>query len=182
MKVNTATDPFARVLLAICLSLAIGACAARDASNAADGSAATAGVSMAAEALQPGAPGSRGSRPPGFVAADCHGSACFSPNLLKAKKRDRTGTPPPKNFYRCPACGEMVDNTDRESVGLHHDHVLHPPFYRFAILPMPPATKIRASDSAGVNRPISDKRVRERSESQRARILRSYSHDGETYR
>jgi len=51
---------------------------------------------------------------------------------LKAKKRDRTGTPLRKNFYRCPACGEMVNNTDRESVGLHHDHVLHPPFYRFA--------------------------------------------------
>ena len=28
--------------------------------------------------------------------------------------------------YRCPACDELVDNTDREAVRLHHDHVLHP--------------------------------------------------------
>jgi hypothetical protein len=35
----------------------------------------------------------------------------------------------------------MVDNTDRESVGLHHDHVLHPPFYRFATLSMLPTPK-----------------------------------------
>jgi hypothetical protein len=35
----------------------------------------------------------------------------------------------------------MVDNTDRESVGLHHDHVLHAPFYRFATLSMLPAPK-----------------------------------------
>src|SRR5437763_16485549 len=117
-----------------------------------------------------GAPGSHGSRAPDFIAADRDGSARFSPNLLKAKKRDRTGPPARKNFYRWPACGEMVNNTDRESVGLHHDHVLHPPFYRFAPLPMLLTPKIPASDSAGVNRPFSDRRVRERSESQRARI------------
>ena len=42
MHLNTATHPFARALLAICVSLAVSACAARDASNAADGSTATA--------------------------------------------------------------------------------------------------------------------------------------------
>lgn len=29
------------------------------------------------------------------------------------------------DFYKCPGCGEMVDNRDRDSVRLHHDHVLH---------------------------------------------------------
>lgn len=28
--------------------------------------------------------------------------------------------------YRCPACGKMVDNYDREAVRVHHDHILHP--------------------------------------------------------
>jgi hypothetical protein len=28
--------------------------------------------------------------------------------------------------YRCPACGELVDNTDWDAIRLHHDHVLHP--------------------------------------------------------
>jgi hypothetical protein len=29
-------------------------------------------------------------------------------------------------FYRCPACGQMVDNRDRDAIRFHHDHVLHP--------------------------------------------------------
>jgi hypothetical protein len=109
-----------------------------------------------------GASGSRGPCPPDFVAANCHGSARVLPNVLKATKPDQT--PPPENFYGCPACGEMVDKTDRESIRLHHDHVLRPFFYRFAMLPA------SASDSIRVNRLFSDKGLRERSESRRARI------------
>jgi PHP family Zn ribbon phosphoesterase len=30
--------------------------------------------------------------------------------------------------YRCPACGEMVDNRCKAEVFRHHDHVLHPQF------------------------------------------------------
>jgi hypothetical protein len=30
------------------------------------------------------------------------------------------------HFYRCPGCGEMVDNRLIEDVKIHHDHVLHP--------------------------------------------------------
>jgi len=40
-----------------------------------------------------------------------------------------------QSFYRCPACGEMVDNHDRAAVGFHHDHVLHPRFDPFVTLP-----------------------------------------------
>jgi hypothetical protein len=39
--------------------------------------------------------------------------------------------------YRCPACGEMVHNADREAVRLHHDHVLHPRQGIFLSLPHP---------------------------------------------
>jgi hypothetical protein len=28
------------------------------------------------------------------------------------------------SFYRCPACGELVDGRDREVMALHHRHVL----------------------------------------------------------
>jgi hypothetical protein len=31
-----------------------------------------------------------------------------------------------RNFYRCPACGEMVDNRRLDEIVLHHSHVLHP--------------------------------------------------------
>jgi hypothetical protein len=61
---------------------------------------------------------------------------------MKAKTPDRL-IKPTENSYRCPACGEMVDNTDRESVRVHHDHVLHPRFDRFVTLPIPPAKIFR---------------------------------------
>jgi hypothetical protein len=32
-------------------------------------------------------------------------------------------------FYRCPACGEMVDNKSVEEITEHHSHVLHPERY-----------------------------------------------------
>ena len=38
-----------------------------------------------------------------------------------------------RNFYRCPACGDLVDGKNIEAVRLHHSHVLHPmsgPFFR----------------------------------------------------
>jgi competence CoiA-like predicted nuclease len=31
-----------------------------------------------------------------------------------------------RNFYRCPACGEMVDNRRLDEIVRHHAHVLHP--------------------------------------------------------
>jgi hypothetical protein len=31
-----------------------------------------------------------------------------------------------RKTYRCPACGKMVDNRDREAARFHHDHVLRP--------------------------------------------------------
>ena len=37
------------------------------------------------------------------------------------------------HFYRCPACGEMVDKKDVEQITLHHAHVLHPERFRFAV-------------------------------------------------
>jgi hypothetical protein len=30
------------------------------------------------------------------------------------------------HFYRCPACGEMVDNQSVEEITEHHSHILHP--------------------------------------------------------
>ncbi|MEY2578286.1 MAG: hypothetical protein QOI49_1110 [Verrucomicrobiota bacterium] len=43
-----------------------------------------------------------------------------------AKQRDRNKTAN-ERFYRCPGCGQMVDNQQREAVFEHHDHVLRPP-------------------------------------------------------
>jgi hypothetical protein len=31
-----------------------------------------------------------------------------------------------ERFYRCPACGEQVDNDSPEEIRFHHSHVLHP--------------------------------------------------------
>lgn len=36
------------------------------------------------------------------------------------------------HFYRCPACGEMVDRKDVEQITVHHAHILHPERFRFA--------------------------------------------------
>ena len=33
---------------------------------------------------------------------------------------------PPMESYRCPGCGQMVNNRDLEAIRLHHAHVLHP--------------------------------------------------------
>ena len=37
-----------------------------------------------------------------------------------------------RHFYRCPACGKMVDNRDLNAIVLHHAHVLHPNRFDFA--------------------------------------------------
>jgi hypothetical protein len=34
------------------------------------------------------------------------------------------------HFYRCPACGEMVDNKSMQEITEHHSHVLHPERYQ----------------------------------------------------
>jgi hypothetical protein len=59
----------------------------------------------------------------------------ISPSLTQKNKRQPPEPPPAQNVYRCPACGEMVDNRDRAAVRFHHDHVLHPRFDRFVTLP-----------------------------------------------
>jgi hypothetical protein len=58
-------------------------------------------------------------------------------------KKERLEKPAKEDFYRCPACGEMVDNRDRAAIRFHHDHVLHPRLDRFVTLPSgrPPATR-----------------------------------------
>ena len=33
-------------------------------------------------------------------------------------------------FFRCPTCGEMVDNRDIAEIVEHHSHVLHPERFR----------------------------------------------------
>ena len=35
------------------------------------------------------------------------------------------------NFYRCPACREMVDRRRMDEVIIHHSHVLHPNRWHF---------------------------------------------------
>jgi uncharacterized Zn finger protein len=43
--------------------------------------------------------------------------------MIKNRVLFRAGARP---TYRCPECGEMVNNRDPEAIRLHHDHVLHP--------------------------------------------------------
>jgi hypothetical protein len=50
-------------------------------------------------------------------------------------KKERRGSGARENFYRCPACHEMVDNRDMAAVLVHHGHVLHPRLHLFASLP-----------------------------------------------
>lgn len=53
-----------------------------------------------------------------------------------AKKRDRTKTAS-NRFYRCPGCGQEVDNEQADAVREHHAHVLHPrpPNLFFPVVP-----------------------------------------------
>jgi hypothetical protein len=45
-------------------------------------------------------------------------------NLIdKAKSRMQQS----RRFYRCPGCGQKVDNEQAEAVREHHAHVLNPP-------------------------------------------------------
>ncbi|HEX4641136.1 MAG TPA: hypothetical protein VH252_07100 [Chthoniobacterales bacterium] len=66
---------------------------------------------------------------------------------MKTKKREQTRSPARDKFYRCPACGEMVDNTNRESIRFHHHHVLHPRLDLFVTLPVVPACRTSSSHS-----------------------------------
>lgn len=66
-------------------------------------------------------------------------------------KRLTAQTDDKENFYRCPACGEMVDKRQRASVFQHHSHVLHPRLDSFVTLPVPrpaEAGRVGASPSA----------------------------------
>jgi hypothetical protein len=51
------------------------------------------------------------------------------------KARPREQQRAPENSYRCPACGEMVENRDLGAVRFHHDHVLHPRMDVYVTLP-----------------------------------------------
>ena len=51
------------------------------------------------------------------------------------------------NLYRCPACGEMVDNRQREAVRFHHDHVLHPRLDLFVTIPFVARSGVRTAQS-----------------------------------
>jgi hypothetical protein len=55
----------------------------------------------------------------------------------KQKARPQEQKPPaPQDSYRCPACGQMVENRDMDAVRFHHYHVLHPHFDRYVTLPV----------------------------------------------
>jgi hypothetical protein len=64
-------------------------------------------------------------------------------------RKERLEIPAKNDFYRCPACGEMVDNRDRAAVRFHHDHVLHPRLDSFVTLPSgrPPAARQPAAQT-----------------------------------
>jgi hypothetical protein len=56
-----------------------------------------------------------------------------------AKAKKSRPAPISENLYRCPGCGEMVNNRDVDAIRLHHQHVLRPrgsfvvtPFYERA--------------------------------------------------
>jgi hypothetical protein len=49
---------------------------------------------------------------------------------MRTKTRRREPTASQSSFYRCPECGTEVDNRQIEQVRRHHDHVLHPQWYR----------------------------------------------------
>jgi hypothetical protein len=49
---------------------------------------------------------------------------------MSNKTRRRQSTVTQSSFYRCPECGAEVDNRQIEQVRRHHDHVLHPHWYR----------------------------------------------------
>jgi hypothetical protein len=52
--------------------------------------------------------------------------------LSRKKVARAAGAMKASRFYRCPACGAEVDNQQREDVRFHHDHVLHPHWFRAA--------------------------------------------------
>jgi hypothetical protein len=49
---------------------------------------------------------------------------------MRNKPGRRQSTVSQSSSYRCPECGAEVDNRQIEQVRLHHDHVLHPQWYR----------------------------------------------------
>jgi hypothetical protein len=53
----------------------------------------------------------------------------------KNKARLRPRPDAAKSSYRCPACGETVDNRDLDAVRFHHHHVLHPRLDLYVTLP-----------------------------------------------
>ena len=45
-----------------------------------------------------------------------------------ARKPASVVNPIEQSTYRCPACGEVVDNSRMDQVRVHHQHVLDAPF------------------------------------------------------
>lgn len=62
-----------------------------------------------------------------------------------ARKPASVVRPIQQSTYRCPACGEVVDNSRMDQVRLHHQHVLEAPF--------PPAW---FNERANTPRPVPD--------------------------
>jgi hypothetical protein len=49
---------------------------------------------------------------------------------MEEKDWEKLPTEERLHFYRCPACGKMVDNRLVEQIAEHHSHVLHPERFR----------------------------------------------------
>jgi hypothetical protein len=59
-------------------------------------------------------------------------SVASTSTKMKTRRRQKLSR---QNRYRCPACGEWVDNNDHTAVRLHHQHVLRAPQDGFVRLP-----------------------------------------------
>jgi hypothetical protein len=51
---------------------------------------------------------------------------------MSRKEYEKLSSDEQHNFYRCPACGAMVDNRHLDEVVEHHAHVLHPGRFELA--------------------------------------------------
>src|SRR3954464_3753915 len=76
---------------------------------------------------------------------------------MERRAKDQLKETAPANVYRCPACGETVNNSDLAAVRRHHQHVLQPRLAGFvSFLPTVFTNKSFASklaeDKAAVSR------------------------------
>jgi hypothetical protein len=57
-------------------------------------------------------------------------------SIPKNKARPQGLQPATETSYRCPGCGEIVDNHDLDAVRFHHQHVLNPWLDSSVMLPI----------------------------------------------